>query len=168
MKKNTCLLVLPALLAAFLAAPLPAQDAGGEFNPFGGLDDEPAAASDTGRGNGVTVGGEISAGLTGYIKDMKEDAGNIQAGDIVKGSVAFSAKGDSAEAFVNLQAAPVFDDPKSSVWLDEAYMTVFFGAFTVDAGLRKLTWGRADYEGPLDVINPMDYSDLSEIKPGEP
>jgi hypothetical protein len=165
MKKDTCLL---ALLAAFWAAsPLPAQDAGGEFNPFGGFDDEPAAMSDSGDG-GITVGGEISAGLTGYIKDMKEDAGNIQAGDIVKGGVTFSAKGDSAEAFVNLQVAPVFDDPKSSVWLDEAYMTVFFGALTVDAGLRKLTWGRADYEGPLDVINPFDYSDLSEIKPGEP
>jgi hypothetical protein len=45
---------------------------------------------------------------------------------------------------------------------------VFLGALTVEAGLRKLTWGKADSDGPLDVINPVDYSDLSELKAGEP
>jgi hypothetical protein len=29
--------------------------------------------------------------------------------------------------------------------------------------LRKLTWGKADSLGPLDVINPLDYSDLSAM-----
>jgi hypothetical protein len=148
--------------AAFLAGfPLFAQ--AGEFNPFGSLDDDPVAASGS-----VTVGGEISAGFTGYAKDMAKDTGNIQASDIVKGGLSFSAKGDSVEAFINLQLASVFDNPKSPITLDEAYLTVFFGAFTVDAGLRKLTWGKADNNGPLDVINPLDYSDLSEIKPDDP
>jgi hypothetical protein len=137
------LLTLLTFLASLAVSPLFAQEAGGEFNPFGGFDDEPAAMPDAG-GNGITVGGEISAGLTGYIKDIAEDAGNMRMGDIVKGSLTFSAKGDSAEAFVNLQLAPVFDDSKSPVTLDEAYLTVFFGALTVDAGLRKLTWGKAD------------------------
>ncbi|MDR0759145.1 MAG: hypothetical protein LBF74_03430, partial [Treponema sp.] len=38
-----------------------------------------------------------------------------------------------------------------------------FGNFTVEGGLRKLTWGKADSLGPLDVINPLDYSDLSAM-----
>jgi hypothetical protein len=33
----------------------------------------------------------------------------------------------------------------------------------LSAGLRKLNWGKADSDGPLDVINPHDYSDLSEV-----
>ncbi|MDR1232130.1 MAG: hypothetical protein LBK61_12125 [Spirochaetaceae bacterium] len=166
------LFVFPVFGAAFFAvSPLFvfAQEAGGAFNPFGGFDDESATLFDAG---GVKVGGELSAGFTGYTKEIAEDAGHIHAGGIVKGGVTFSAKGDSAEAFVNLRLAPVFDNAdngqKSPVTLDEAYLTVFFGALTVDAGLRKLTWGKADNEGPLDVINPLDYADLSEIKPDEP
>jgi hypothetical protein len=169
MRRLCFLNVKPVLLAALCAAsPLFvfAQE-GDAFNPFGDFDDESAALSDAG-GNGITVGGEISAGLTGYVKDIADDAGKIQAGDMVKGGLTFSAKGDSAEAFVNLKLAPVFDGTKSPVSLDEAYMTMFFGPLTVDAGLRKLMWGKADNEGPLDVINPLDYADLSEIKPGDP
>jgi hypothetical protein len=169
MRRLCFLNVKPVLLAALCAvSPLFvfAQD-GGAFNPFGGFDDESAVLSDA-DGNGITVGGEISAGLTGYVKDIADDAGTFQAGDIVKGVLTFSAKGDSAEAFVNLKLAPVFDGTKSPFSLDEAYMTVFFGSLTVDAGLRKLMWGKADNEGPLDVINPLDYADLSEIKPDDP
>jgi hypothetical protein len=152
--------------AAFLSAVVLVVLAGGdmyaqegEFNPFGSFDDEPAAIS------GVTVGGELSAGFTGYLKDSGDDAG-----DIIHGSLTFSAKGDSAEAFISLQLNPALstDGVTLPVVLDEAYLSVFLGALTVDAGLRKLTWGKADSEGPLDVINPVDYSDLSELKAGEP
>ncbi|MDR1095522.1 MAG: hypothetical protein LBL31_03970 [Spirochaetaceae bacterium] len=170
--------VFPVMLAALFAV-LPlfvfAEGAGGAFDPFGGFDDEGAALSGAG-GNGITVGGAVTAGLTGYIKDIADNAGNVQAGDIVKGSLTFSAKGDSAEAFVKVNLQPVFGGSadgqnggqKPAVTLDEAFLSVFFGALTVDAGLRRLTWGKADNEGPLDVINPLDYADLSDIKPGEP
>jgi hypothetical protein len=157
--------LLAAILTVFAGQPLFAQEPGDEFNPFGSIDDEPAAIS---GGGGVTVGGELSAGLTGFLKDIADDMGHIHAGDIVKGSLTFSAGGDSAEAFVNLHLNPALSDGTSPVLLDEAYLSVFFSALTVDAGLRKLTWGKADSEGPLDVINPVDYSDLSELKAGEP
>ncbi|MDR0639495.1 MAG: hypothetical protein LBG27_11455 [Spirochaetaceae bacterium] len=153
------------ILSVSAARPLFAQEAGGEFNPFGSLDDEPAVVS---GGGGVTVGGELSAGITGYLKDIADDAGGVRAGDIVDSSLTFSAGGDSAEAFVSLQLNPVLDGKTPPVILDEAYLSVFFGALTVDAGLRKLTWGKADSEGPLDVINPVDYANLSELKAGDP
>jgi hypothetical protein len=170
--------VVRVMLAAWLAAaPLSvfAEGAGGVFNPFGGFDDEGAARSGAG-GDGVTVGGAVTAGLTGYVKDIADDAGTVRAGGIVKGSLAFSARGDAAEAFVKVNLQPVFGDSadgqnggqKPAVTLDEAFLAVFFGALTVDAGLRRLTWGKADNEGPLDVINPLDYTDLSDVKPGEP
>jgi hypothetical protein len=168
-----------AILTVFAGRPLFAQDSGGGFNPFGSLDDEPAVTS----GGGVTIGGELSAEFTGYLKDIADDAaadsGGIHLGDIVHGSLTFFAEGDSVEAFVGLRLSPALNGETGGetggktggpppVVLDEAYLSVFFGALTVEAGLRKLTWGKADSEGPLDVINPVDYSDLSELKAGDP
>jgi hypothetical protein len=160
-------LLWAALLAGTARGSLFAQEAavsgGGEFNPFGSLDDEPAVTA-----GGVTVGGELSVGMTGYLKDIGDDADGVHAGDIVRGSLTFSTGGDSAEAFIDLRLNPALNGDTLPVVLDEAYLSVFFGSLTVDAGLRKLTWGKADSEGPLDVINPVDYADLSELKAGDP
>jgi hypothetical protein len=49
------------------------------------------------------------------------------------------------------------------VYVDEAYLTAWFGKLDLEAGLRKLTWGKADASGPLDVINPLDNADLSAM-----
>jgi hypothetical protein len=49
------------------------------------------------------------------------------------------------------------------VAIDEAYISAYFGSLDIEAGLRKLTWGKADSSGPLDIINPLDYSDLSGL-----
>ena len=39
-------------------------------------------------------------------------------------------------------------------------MRAYFGSLEISAGLRKLSWGKADSFGPLDVINPLDYSQI--------
>ena len=46
--------------------------------------------------------------------------------------------------------------------IDELYLRVFLGPLTLETGLRKLAWGRADIQGPLDVTNPLDYTDLTK------
>jgi hypothetical protein len=40
---------------------------------------------------------------------------------------------------------------------------VYLGDFEIEGGLRKLTWGRADSFGPLDIINPFDYTELTDM-----
>jgi len=47
--------------------------------------------------------------------------------------------------------------------IDEAFVRVYIGPVNVETGYRKLTWGKADSNGPLDVTNPIDYSDLRNI-----
>jgi hypothetical protein len=47
--------------------------------------------------------------------------------------------------------------------IDEFYFRTYMGALNIEAGFRKLTWGKADSNGPLDVTNPIDYSDLRNI-----
>jgi hypothetical protein len=48
--------------------------------------------------------------------------------------------------------------------IDELFLRAYIGKVNIEAGFRKLTWGKADSNGPLDVINPIDYTDLRSIE----
>ena len=149
-------------LLFFTALPLSAQDG------FGfGFDDEAADGSGGSFGAGgalaVSISGEASAAMTGFIDDFSDGADHTRLGDIFSGKLKFSAETSAAAGVINLKLAPtpVYYGGTSPVYVDEAYVRAYFGSFDVEGGLRKLTWGKADILGPLDVINPLDYSDLS-------
>jgi hypothetical protein len=136
-----------------------AQDEAFGFG-FGGEDQEGFGLG--GAAPAVTLGGEVSAGFTGFVKELTDAPEKTALGDIVAGTLFFSAAGSNAEGFISLKLKPVFDG-SSPAALDEAYIRGFFGDLEVEAGLRKLTWGKADSMGPLDVINPLDYSDFTSM-----
>jgi hypothetical protein len=104
----------------------------------------------------------------------------VKLGEIFSGRLNFSARASMAEGFINLKLAPglLYYGGKSPVFVDEAYISLYLGGFDIEAGLRKLTWGKADSMGPLDVINPLDSSaiypemadssDLMDIKIARP
>jgi hypothetical protein len=103
--------------------------------------------------------------MTGFIGDFADGPGNTRLGDIFLGKLNFTAETTYAEGVVNLKVAPgpLYYDGTSPVYVDEAYVTAYFGKVSVEGGLRKLTWGKADSMGPLDVVNPLDYSDLTDL-----
>ncbi|MDR2448141.1 MAG: hypothetical protein LBD58_12790 [Treponema sp.] len=145
------------LLAAF-AVSLAAQD-------FGFGDDDAADAAsggNTGGGNfGVAIGGEVSASLLGYADDFSQGLDETGLGDIFSGKLNFSAGNSFGEAVINLNlSSPAAD--ASLITFDEAYLRAYLGVFEIEGGLRKLTWGKADSFGPLDVINPLDYSEITD------
>jgi len=119
---------------------------------FGGFGGNAAALT-------VTVGGEVSASLLGYFDDFYKGADHTQLGDIFSGKLNFSAGTSFADGVIklNLQTTP------QPVTIDEAYVRAYFGGLEIEGGLRKLTWGKADSFGPLDVINPLDYSELTDL-----
>jgi hypothetical protein len=128
-----------------------------------GFDDEDAGGMDGAFGGSapaVSIGGEVSAAMTGFIDDFSDGPGDTQLGNIFSGKLKFSAETTNAEGIINLKLAPglVYYDEKSPVYVDEAYITAYFGKLDITGGLRKLTWGKADSSGPLDVINPLDSS----------
>ncbi|MDR2078164.1 MAG: hypothetical protein LBP74_00400, partial [Treponema sp.] len=115
--------------------------------------------------SGVKISGEISAELLGFNDDF-ETADKIKQGrlgDVFTGVLNFSTSGSVADAVINLNLAPVFDGSASLFSIDEAYVRAYFGPVNIEGGIRKLTWGRADSFGPLDVVNPLDYTDLTKI-----
>jgi hypothetical protein len=143
--------LLPAALS--VTAPLAAQDFG--FG-FGGGDAE-AEGSGAFAVPVLSVNGEAGAALRGFIGGFAEGAGSVRLGDVFSGKLNLSADTSFVSAFINLKLSPSL----SPVAIGEAYVRAYFGDFTVEGGLRKLSWGKADSMGPLDVINPLDYSDLT-------
>jgi hypothetical protein len=136
-----------------------AQDFGFGFDDSAGTSDSPSLSPVA-----VSIGGEIAVEFSGYVHDFESEE-KIKAaglGDVVSGALTVSASGSNADAYIafNLSAAVIND---FSTILDEAYARAYIGPVNIEAGLRKLTWGKADSLGPLDVTNPMDYTDLRNI-----
>ena len=152
------LYVMLSLVLFLVPAALKAQDGFG----FGD--------SDFGFGGGssssfsVNIGGEVSAGFTWFFDDCgsAERIKNASLGDVFSGSLNFEAGGSAAQGVINLNLIPVFDG-SSPLEIDEVYVRAFFGPVTVTGGIRKLSWGKADSFGPLDVVNPLDYRDLTKL-----
>jgi hypothetical protein len=144
------------IVLTFLIAlsPLSAQE-------FGFGNDDNGGGSFGGNTAGITakVGGEVSATLLGYIDDFSDGTDHIYLGDIFSGKLNFSAGTAFADGVINLKIQPT----EQPVSVDEAYVRAYFGILEIEGGLRKLTWGKADSFGPLDVINPLDYSELTDL-----
>jgi hypothetical protein len=139
-----------------------------------GFDDEETGDSFGGSGGAaalaVSIGGEVQASMFGFVEDFADGADHTRlstdgGGDIFSGKLNFSAETSRAKGVINLKLAPalVYYDEKSPVYIDEGYVTAYFGKIDIEAGLRKLTWGKADNLGPLDVVNPLNYSDFSDL-----
>jgi hypothetical protein len=139
-----------------------------------GFDDDGGETASAAAPVSVKVGGEIAAELIGFVHDFssKEKLKETNFGDMVSGALNFSASGANVDAFIGLNlslasfkelASGLENSSVTPLILDEAYLRAFFGPVNVTAGYRKLTWGKADSLGPLDVINPVDYTDLTSI-----
>ena len=172
-----CVMVL-LLTALALMPPLNAQDDFGDFG-FGDAEFDFWDFGSGGTGGGgffdsLSIGGEIEAGLRLFVNDFGgDDRTEVSAAmDMLSASLNFTLSGRNADAFFGLRLsadsiAELRDGGPSSAQtplvLDEAFVRAFFGPLTLTAGLRKLTWGRADSFGPLDVVNPIDFTDLSRL-----
>ena len=112
----------------------------------------------------VNINGEVSAELTSYLDDFYsgERLRQSSLGDIFSGSLNFEASGSAAQAVINLDLSGS-NRAEGPVEINEAYLRAFFGPVTVEGGIRRISWGRADSFGPLDIVNPLDLSDLSRL-----
>ena len=149
MIKRFVFLLTAALYAA--AAPGFAQDFG-----FGFGDEDSGGDSFSQAAVSVGIDGEVSASLLGYGEDFAGGAGSVRFGDIFTGRLNFSVSSSSADGIIKLKLRPGANPVSVSDVIDEGFLRLYFGNVDVEAGLRKLTWGKADSFGPLDVINPLD------------
>ncbi|MDR3247228.1 MAG: hypothetical protein LBT39_00455 [Treponema sp.] len=135
---------------------------------------EESEDSDTAFGPGaVTIGGNISGELLIFPDDLKDGrAKDADWGNVASAALNFGASSSNAEAVLNFKLSPrtlqslsqtssdLFQTP---MLIDELYVRAFLGKVILETGFRKLAWGRADIQGPLDVTNPLDYTDLTNV-----
>jgi len=136
-----------------------AQDFGFGFG-FG-EDEESGGGSFTqsaGKAPSVSISGEVTAAVIGYLDEIAEGPEYINTRDMFQfsGKLNFFAQSSYAQGVINLKLIPAL----VPVSIDEAYIRAFFGSLDLTAGLRKLTWGKADQFGPLDIINLPDSSKI--------
>jgi len=147
--------LLALALAALAALPSAAQDS------FGFAEDaEAGSAGSAPAALGARVGGTIDFTARSFFKGADEALDTPLSG-IASGLVALEAKGASVDAVLKLELskATACDSPEDI--LDEAFARAYLGRLTLEGGLLKLAWGKADSLGPLNVLNPMDYTDLT-------
>jgi hypothetical protein len=164
LKKSSVNHGLFLLLVTIVLAGMPvfAQDGFGFGDESDGAVDSPAGGRLI---TGAAISGKVSAEMQFFFDDMG-DMDKFKAAqilDIFSGNLNFKASGSNAEGVINLDLSPNFTDPAKILSFNEAYVRGFFGNFNITGGLRKLTWGKADTLGPLDVINSFDYTDLSNM-----
>jgi len=150
-KKNCFILLILFFSVNLLCNTAWAQDFGFSF-------DDEQTSSGSGKALNVSISGEVSAAVIGYFDEMIEGAQHINTRDMFmfSGKLNFMAQSSFAEGVINLKLVPSL----VPVSIDEAYIRAFFGNFDFTAGLRKLSWGKADQFGPLDIINLPDQSKI--------
>jgi hypothetical protein len=170
MKRNYLLVITFLTLYVFTGGVLFAQDFGFGF-------DDDAEAAEPQKKATVKVGGEIAVELAPFVHDFnREDGyGAISFQNMLSGILRFNLAGRNAEAIAAFklnadsiielwEASPDLSNPSHTpLIIDEFFVGGWIGPVDIELGYRKLTWGKADSFGPLDVINPLDYTDLRNI-----
>jgi hypothetical protein len=124
----------------------------------------------------VNIGGKMGITLLGYTSDLAEGFSHVWRPGKIEGRLDFSTRGSFGEAVINFKLNPAgfitqmqgesdskFNGFSNIIAFDEAYIRAWFGDFELEAGMKKLTWGKADSLGPLDVVNPFDYTELTSL-----
>ena len=165
-----CLWLICTLVFLMSVVFLPAQDFGFGFDDEAEAQLKPAIS--------FKASGEIAVELMPFVHDFsKKDAAGkpvISFWDILSASgklnLTLSSSNINAFANFNLNGASIRElwDASSKLGhipmiMSEAFLQGYIGPVNITAGLRKLTWGKADSLGPLDVINPLDYTDLTKM-----
>lgn len=149
-----------ALAGAFLllrpAGFLAAQEFG-----FLAEDGEAADGAAAGVAFGPILSGRLSASFLAFPIDAALDTSldNFDSG--ISGMLGVSAAGSRVESFLRLRLDPKRLAANPASILDEARIRFFAGDITLDTGLLKVTWGRADSLSVLDVVNARDRTDIS-------
>jgi len=147
-----------ALCAAAILAAADAQEGfgfGAEAEP-----EDAAAPSGFGLASGPRIGGSLEIGGILFFDEL-DDIGSVSLGELYSARLSIDAAGSKVDALLKLKASRAIIEERPAEIIDEARLRLFVGGVSIEGGLMKLSWGKADSQGPLDVLNPLDLRDLS-------
>jgi len=127
-----------------------------------GADDESKAAAAAPAAAGIKIGGELGVDGTLFFDEL-DDIGAVALGDLYSARLSIEASGSKADALIKLRVSQDIIENRPQDIIDEARLRITLGNLNLEGGLLKLTWGKADSQGPLDVLNPLDLRDLTVV-----
>ncbi len=149
--------LLIAALLVFGAAEIRAQEFG-----FGTV----AAAESSAPGLGAKIGGSLAFSVLAFPFSL--DSGDFSDSTVLpEGRFSVEALGTDTEGKFGFHVNREILENNPAALLDEAWLRIYAGKAIIQAGLMRLTWGRADSLSVLDVVNPRDLSNLSLRDEGE-
>jgi len=121
----------------------------------------------------LEISGEVEAGPL-LVHDFKggKSSESFSMWDMLEAGLNFEVNSKHAVFFAGLYFSSSsidelrngeVDNVYTPLIIDELYLGGFFDRLKVYAGFKKLRWGKMFSSGPLDVINPLDYSDLTSL-----
>lgn len=122
----------------------------------------------------VNIGGKFYAGTSFYFNDF-QNIKNVSLDLPFWGNIYLDAVSPLTETYLNFKlngkTLPIdlgskpefFVKPLLPLWIDQAYMQLLAGPVVLGGGIKKITWGRADFMSVLDIVNPLDYTCVSEL-----
>ncbi|MDR1839931.1 MAG: hypothetical protein LBQ93_10165 [Treponema sp.] len=122
----------------------------------------------------LDIGGKVEAGLTLFFHDFKSKKNNeyVSIPDLAKAYASFDINSKYVQVFTafNLSSRSLEElvngelkSEYSPLIIDEMWVRGYLNRFSIQAGYVKLRWGRMYSPGPLDIVNPLDYSDLTNL-----
>lgn len=125
-----------------------------------------AAAVISAAGPGVKAGGSLSFSALAFPYALS--SGDFTDSTVLpEGRLAVEARGTDAEGKLGFHVNQNILENSPAALLDEAWLRIYAGKAIIQAGLMRLTWGRADSLSVLDIVNPRDLSDLTLRDEGE-
>ncbi len=122
--------------------------------------DSGAAAGGAGAFSGPTLGGKLTFNLLAFPAELLDgDFSNSAA--LPAAALTLKASGSKADALIALKLDKDLLASKPEDILDEAWLGIYAGRTTIQGGLMRLSWGRADSLSVLDILNPKNLSDLT-------
>lgn len=122
--------------------------------------DAPATDASAGGKPALSAGGSLSFSLLAFPFALA-DGDFTDSTVLPEGRFSIKASGSKVDAMIGLRLNRDILENRPASLLDEARLRIFLGQTTVEGGLMRISWGRADSLSVLDVINPRDLSDLT-------
>jgi len=147
--KKNLLIVLSLVFVSYLNA----QDFGFGDSALSDSEDSSVTATDT------SIGGNIEYSPVYYF-----DSSLAEFRNSIKAQTTFESGGSAVDIYMKLNISDRVLSGEVNKLLDEAYVRTFLGPVMLEGGWLKVFWGKADTQGPLDVLNPYDRSDLTVME----
>ncbi len=147
-----------------------------DFGDFGFDEDEKTENQESKFS--VELHGNMNSGFSLYLMEFKDEKsfGDICPQFPLWAKINLNTNAPMVKAFfgVNLsdKTLPISMGEKTEIfpeaiiprWIDEAYMEITLKSVIIGGGFKKFNWGIANSLSILDIINPIDKSDLSITK----